>query len=244
VRRRYSAWDEELAFWDGYLRTHASEAADPVQLRRVFPARLLEPLGEATKRLGRVPAVIELGSGPVSLLGWGVSEGLIDLTAVDPLADEYVRLARKRGLKYPVAPRRGRGEELDSLFPRDAFEIAYSSNAIDHAQDPRRCFEALTRVVAPGGAIYCEGFVREGTNAGWDGLHQHDLVPEDGHLVDYGRDGGRTDLTENLPLTLVHEQVETLAERGLTSHGYDWEEGADRDWRRDPWFTVVYRVTS
>src|SRR6266446_467777 len=49
------------------------------------------------------------------------------------------------------------------------------SNPLDHVASPKQCIENIRRVMKPGGFVYLEGFCREGTNAKWSGLHQHDL---------------------------------------------------------------------
>jgi SAM-dependent methyltransferase len=235
--RGYAA---ELDFWRGYIARNGARVSDPACWEDAFPTALrrwLEAMGAGRRQL----AVLELGSGPVSLLAWGVEQRLFQLTAVDPLADEYAHLMA--GCTYPVEPTMGHGEQLSRLFPRRSFDLAYSSNALDHTRDPRECMRQLAMIVKDGGLLYCEGFLHEGTNAEWEGLHQHDLVPEDGQLVAYDREGRRVVVTEALGLECVEQQVEPLDARGLTSHGYEWNEQETRDWRYDDWFTLVWRVS-
>jgi SAM-dependent methyltransferase len=233
--RDYAA---ELEFWHGYIAEHGARVSDPGCWESAFPAGLRHWLGVIGGTHGQ-PDVLELGSGPVSLLAWGVEERLFHLTAVDPLADEYARLMA--GCSYPVKPVMGFGERLSGLFPPSSFDLAYSSNALDHTRNPRECMRQLAMMVKDGGILYCEGFLREGTNAEWEGLHQHDLVPEDGHLVAYDITGQRAVVTEALGLECLQQRVEPLAARGLTSHGYEWNEQEARDWRYDDWFTLVWR---
>lgn len=239
-RRPRTAYHDELDFWRRHLAEHGRAADDRDRWEEVFPSGLLPYLDLVRDRHARTPRLLELGSGPVSLLAWGVDKGLFDLTAVDPLAGAYERLMRKHDCTYPVKPVEGFGENLSALFAPNTFDIAYSSNALDHTAAPRRCLEELTLVVGEGGLMYFEGFVREATNADWQGLHQHDLVPEDGQLVDYTRDGSRTVLTDALGLECVHQSLQTLADRSLASHGYEWDESSERDWRFDDWYTIVF----
>ncbi len=235
-------FDEELGFWRTYLREHGRETCDRTRWEEDFPSPLLEHIESLRVTRAGKPRLLEVGSGPVSIMAWGVEQGLFELTAVDPLAREYERLMRKVPCSYPVKPMEGFGENLSALLAPKTFDLAYSGNALDHTSSPRRCLEELTQVVDEGGIIYCEGFVREGTNAGWQGLHQHDLVPENGHLVRYGRDGSRSVVTEGLAVELVDERVQTLADRSLRSHGYEWDDNSERDWRLDDWYTLVFAV--
>jgi hypothetical protein len=95
--------------------------------------------------------------------------------------------------------------------------------------------------VRPDGIIFCEGFVREGTNEGWTGLHQHDLVPEDGQLVEYTRGGRRKAVSEGLGLACLQPDVGPFIERSLTSHGHDWTPDGPGDMPHHPWYTLVWR---
>lgn len=242
LERSPTPFDEELGFWRTYLREHGREACDRTRWKEAFPSPLLEHIELLRVGRPRKPRLLEVGSGPVSLMAWGVEQGLFELTAVDPLAGKYERLMRKVPCSYPVKPIEGFGEDLSALFARNTFDLAYSSNALDHTSSPRRCLEELTRMVDEGGIIYCEGFVREGAKGGWQGLHQHDLVPENGHLVRYGRDGSRSVVTEGLAVELIYERVQTLADRSLRSHGYEWDDTSERDWRLDDWYTLVFAV--
>jgi SAM-dependent methyltransferase len=243
-KRPLTPFDEELGFWRTYLRDHGHEVCDRDSWEQAFPSSLLDYIETLRSIRGRAPRALELGSGPVSLLAWGVDQGLFEVAAVDPLAREYERLMRNVHCSYPVKPIQGFGEQLSARFAPDTFDLAYSSNALDHTASPRRCLEEMTQVVAAGGIIYCEGFVREGTNAGWQGLHQHDLVPENGHLVRYARQGSRSVVTDGLAVEFVCQRVQTLAERSLRSHGYGWDEHSERDWRSDAWYTLVFEVRS
>jgi SAM-dependent methyltransferase len=234
--RDYAA---ELGFWQDYIAKHGAQVSDLDCWEKAFPHDLRGWVEKTYQEPGEIE-VLELGSGPVSLLAWGVEARLFRLTAVDPLADEYARLMA--GCPYPVKPLVGFGEQLSSLFQPRSFDVAYSSNALDHTGDPRQCMEQLALMVKDGGLLYCEGFLREGTNAEWEGLHQHDLIPEDGHLVAYDRNGRRVVLTEALGLDCVQQEVKPLIARGLTSHGYEWDEQEERDWRYDDWFTLVWRL--
>jgi SAM-dependent methyltransferase len=239
--RRRQGLRDELGFWDSYLRDCHAEVCDPESWQAAFPAALL-PHIQVVAGEGPPPSVLELGSGPVSLLAWGVDQGLIAVTAVDPLADAYAALLDRHGCSYPVRPRRGDGETLSGLFEDGTFDIAYSSNAIDHTASPRRSMEQLARTVRRGGIILCEGFEREGSHEGWWGLHQHDLVAEEGHLVEYGRDQRRTVLTDGLGLDCLQQEVRPFTERSLTTHGHDWPPEEPGDQLRHNWYTLVWRV--
>jgi SAM-dependent methyltransferase len=232
----------ELAWWEEYLGQHPPGITSPECRRDAFPRFILPYLPEVV-RAGRKARVIELGSGPVSLLAWGVEQRLLQITAVDPLAREYARLRRRHGIEYPVVCRRGFGERLRLLVRLRSFDLAFSSNAIDHAQSPARCVESLVSVLKPGGLLVLEGYWNEGSGENWVGLHQHDLYPEAGHLMRRGRDGAVSSLTARLPVSYVEERTVPFYERGIRSFGYEWDrpDGGREPWYDRPWYSLVFR---
>lgn len=234
----------ELRFWEDYVASYPRCIGDAGLRAAVFPDAMRACLAEIRPQYRRKPSVLELGSGPFSLLASGVERGWFDLTAVDPLAQEYAELLRRYAVSHPVAPISGLGESLLSVVAPAAYDIAYSGNAIDHASHPEACVSNLARVVRPGGRLVLEGFCREGTNAGWEGLHQHDLLPEGGNLVHYDRRGQRSDLTAGLPLDCVLAELRPFSETGVRWFGYEPESatGSICGWFYFDWYTMVFEV--
>lgn len=201
-------YQSEIAFWaetlpEGRRDPWMINVIDPETRIREFPPELLKYV-EALN--GNFLQVLDVGAGPLSPLAWGVDNGLFEVTATDPLAEEYARLMADLKIDYPIAPIKGFGEHIADMFEPGRFDIVYSRNALDHTVSPGECIENITRVLKPGGIFFQEGFFNEGTEAGWTGLHQHDLFPENGHLWRADKHGTRTNLTENLNLACVLEK--------------------------------------
>ena len=235
----------ELRFWDEYLAARPPCVGSADIRARAFPPVLRACLDEIVPAAGAVPRVLELGSGPLSLLAGGVERGWLELTAIDPLAIPYARMMARHGAKHPVQPLAGRGESLFEVVQPRTFDIAYSGNAIDHASDPRACVANLARAVRVGGRLVLEGFCHEATNAGWEGLHQHDLVPERGELVHYDRARARRVLSEGLALRCLAQEVRPFSRTGLRWFGYEPESagGGLCGWFEFDWYTLVFEVT-
>jgi SAM-dependent methyltransferase len=151
---------EEIEFWDGILGAESALLFDPKVRAMAVPAELRRCAVELATEFHRLPRLLEVGSGPVSLLAGAVDDGLCTVVAVDPLARVYRQLLDRHGMRYPIRPRVGHGERL--AFPQGSFDLVYSSNALDHTRSPRRCLEQMCRVLRPGGFLLLEGFVREG----------------------------------------------------------------------------------
>ena len=237
--------ESESDWWEHHLR-RCTTIGDTSQRRAAFPAPLLPIVEEIGQRTGHRPKLLEIGPGPASLLAWGVEQDLFEITAIDPLAGRYQELLADHGLEYPVKPREGFAEELMVYFEPRSFDIVYSSNSLDHVMSPRKCMENIDLVVNRGGIVYLEGFCNEGSCGGWTGLHQHDLVPENGHLIHYDRKHRRTNLTENLDLSCVYESIVPFHERGIEAFGYESKDkaGGPSDWHYRDWYTMIFSARS
>ena len=72
------------------------------------------------------------------------------------------RLARERlaqeMLSERVTVREGDFHELESLYPREAFDIVYFLESLSHSPDPRAVLEGVYSVLKPGGVVYVKDF--------------------------------------------------------------------------------------
>ena len=236
-------YDEELEYWKSVLTRSREKIMDREFRSRGFPAYLRECI-RTLKGTRPDLRLLEVGSGPVSNLASAVDEGLIDVTAIDPLAGQYRRLLGRCDISYPIEPIEGKGEDLVGLFGEHSFDIVYSCNALDHTISPENCMTQMVRVIRDEGFVFLEGDVKEGTNEKWEGLHQHDLVPEGGQLIHYDRQGNRTDLTSAHELECVFEKVRTMRERFLDPCGQGTSfDLIDLPERFNDWliYTMVFR---
>jgi SAM-dependent methyltransferase len=229
----------EISFWSDYLIAPTG-IFDSESRRAAFPRFLLPFLHQLNSAAGGPPRLLELGSGPVSLLAWGVDQEAVEVTAVDPLARTYEEMMKSYDYDYPVCPVEGCGEKLFDRFDRGEFDVAYTSNALDHTASPSACMKNLSGVVRPGGLICCEGFEREGSSSGWQGLHQHDLIASDGQLLCIDRQGREANLSSDLEC--IYEAVHPFTERGIWTHGYEYDPAGDYVWFQRPWYSMIFRV--
>jgi SAM-dependent methyltransferase len=204
---------DESIFWDKWVGRIHKEISDPETWKKAFPRELVPYINEFRQANGRVPEVLELGSGPISMLGWGVSEGMIKVTAVDPLAKEYEGTLARFKYSHPVKPVKGEGEKLSKMFRAESFDMVYSSNAIDHTISPRRCMENISMVLKCGGIAFLEGYINEASIEGWRGMHRFNISAGDGRLLSEDAFGNSTDLAKGLGLECVRLDVMKAKER-------------------------------
>jgi hypothetical protein len=58
------------------------------------------------------------------------------------------------------------------------------------------------------GILYLVGKLKEGTHENWQGLHLHDIFPENGQLIHYNKMGQRTNLTKNFKMKCIYQLKE------------------------------------
>ena len=165
---------EEVQFWDDYVRTGGLEWPDEYR-RRVNPGALLqeqEILGRLPTEAGPAVRILDVGAGPLTVLGTQVPGRVIEITPIDPLADEYARILEKYGVRAPVPTRKCDGESIARQFAAAAFDFAYARNALDHSRDPRGVIRQMLHVVKPGGFVLLRHRPNEAASAAYVGLHQ------------------------------------------------------------------------
>ncbi|UGS38736.1 hypothetical protein DSM104329_05166 [Capillimicrobium parvum] len=177
--------DTEVRFWRAYLR-HNLEPGGPGHYR-VDPDWSLEEdavLAPVVAGLdGDRVRILDVGAGPLTVLGKRCPGKAVEIAAIDPLAEAYDRLLAEAGIDPLVRTRAGHGEQVAELFAPASFDVAYSSNALDHGYDPAAAIAAMVAVVRPGGAVVLRHARNEGETQRYLGLHQWNLDARDGELV-------------------------------------------------------------
>ena len=189
-------WDEamveEIGWWRKVLMGGARENYDPVEAAkpRPFPARLAELLpGDPPWR------VLDVGSGPVSVLGL---DARVALTQADPLAAEYLELLQEIDLDPPGVLVAANGERLTETFGRKAFDMVYSHNALDHTENPLVMLRQMLEVVRPGCWVVAETYRNEGHGNRYHGLHRWNFDLVDGRAVLWNAAGERWDVRNEI----------------------------------------------
>lgn len=211
---------DEIAFWhrelslQGEFETDILNRSLPERQHRVFPIQLLPYLEKLWKESGQKPRVLDVGSGPLSMLSWGVTHNLIDLLAVDPLAEVYLDFLNMYHYHRYHPLLRLAGEQLRTHFGANCFDLVWIRNALDHCQDPPVVFRQMVEILRPGGYLYFSGFGREATFENWRGLHNFDLYfYAEGRLMcaSKAQEGfneiDQNELTQGLPLQLIESSI-------------------------------------
>jgi SAM-dependent methyltransferase len=188
----------EVDFWTRWFATKGLHWPDDYERRLDPDSPLDEPLiVERLADLGHEVAILDVGAGPLTILGKRYPGKTLRITPVDPLAREYDTLLDRFGVDPPVCTGFCAGERLLEKFRAGQFDIAYARNSIDHSYDPATIVRNMVEVVKPGGYVLLRHVRREGEHMKYSGFHQWNLDIEDGHLVLWNR-AGKRDLTDEL----------------------------------------------
>lgn len=126
---------------------------------------------------------LEIGSGPNSNLSYWIDKKLINVTAIDPLADIYKKMMKKLNYTYPIVPIKLKGEELLNNFRKESFHIVFAQNSLDHAEDPFKCFKNGYHLLKKGGFFFVCSNIKEGSRKSWTGMHKYDIYVENNELL-------------------------------------------------------------
>lgn len=131
-------------------------------------------------------AILDVGSGPYSVLGKFVHGKELNITLLDPLAEEYVKLFKLLNINPPSLPIAGCGENIDTTV-EGKFDFVFSRNALDHCSDPLLVIQNMVDALTPNGIVFIETRINEGINQNYQGLHQWNFMLADGDLIVFNR---------------------------------------------------------
>lgn len=190
----------EMKFWDSWFASKGGKRPEDYHAR-FDPEKPLQPnlarLLERTHPSGPV-RILDVGAGPLTILGKKLGGREVTIVAVDPLADFYDSLLARHGIQPLVRTRKCAGEDLRAVFDENQFDLAYAHNCLDHSFDALRCIREMVAVVKPGHAAAMTHFESEAVRENYKGLHQWNFFRgENGHFcISSARE--TVDVTEEL----------------------------------------------
>jgi len=188
------AWKGAL---DGEVRHWEAEFENPPEhLRARYDPDL--PLQDEVAGLIRAPSgstvrILDCGAGPLTFLGKKHPGYVLEIRAVDALADEYNESLDRAGVKPVVRTEHCDTENLSDLFEADEFDITCARNTLDHSRDPVRCIREMLRVTKPGGFVLLQHAQNVAVKEQYLGMHQWNFEVK-GNAVRIWRPGSSTDL--------------------------------------------------
>jgi SAM-dependent methyltransferase len=171
----------EVLFWERWIKTGGLNWPGDFQWR-TNPNSQLQP--ELAALLQSPTAkIIDVGAGPLTSVGKEWKGHKLEVTAVDPLAEEFSSLLLKYNVVAPVQTVKAEAEALSDFFLEDSFDLAMARNCLDHSYDPFLAIRQMLLVTKAGGTVYLKHLVDEGAREGYGGLHQWDFAEQAGDFV-------------------------------------------------------------
>jgi len=127
--------------------------------------------------------ILDVGAGPITLLGRTHPTKRIEIVATDALADEYDRIMQKYGVTPPVRTIYAQAERLGKVFPANSFDLVTAQNSIDHTFHPLRAIRQMLRVAKAGCYVLLNHTENEADKEHNIGLHQWNFTVCDGDFV-------------------------------------------------------------
>ena len=181
---RASGIQQEVQFWDEWFRTKG--LSWPEGYTRRFDPQL--ELSEYHRSfIDQLPQedikILDVGAGPLTLLGKTHPSKRITIVATDVLADQYAQLIQKYAVR-PLTPTIFADvERLTEQFAINSFDFVNAQNCIDHTQHPLEAIKQMIAVVKPACYVALRHVENEAENANYVGLHKWNFTVRDGHLM-------------------------------------------------------------
>jgi len=184
---RSSGLRDELLFWDEWLSTKSSawpgdysNRLDPESLLSDEHRTFIDPLAQEQIR------ILDVGAGPLTILGKKHPSKQLLIYAVDVLSDNYDELLVKYHVKPPVRTTFAEAENLTTKFAKESFDLVTARNSLDHAVDPTEAIRQMLLVTKKGCFALLDHSENEGQAQKYQGLHKWNFTIVDEELVLWG----------------------------------------------------------
>ncbi|TDK42211.1 class I SAM-dependent methyltransferase [Antarcticimicrobium luteum] len=185
------AWKDraknEAQFWRHWVRSSGGKWPEDFENRTNPNAPLINEITTFLDDLGtdrNAPVeILDIGSGPLSILGYVSPEREARLTLIDPLADVYNQILDNAGVEGVPRPRTGFFETAPGALGENKFDIVWCRNSLDHSIDPLLGLHNLIAMCKVGGGIILRFHPNEAEGGGYEGLHQWNLDKRDDRMV-------------------------------------------------------------
>ena len=191
----------EVGFWRRWLAADGLLWPDDYRMRFDPDAPVQEHLARVIDRLAQSRVeILDVGAGPVTVVGKTHPSKQISITATDVLAREYNALLDKFAVTAPVRTTYAESERLRECLGGRQFDIVHAQNSLDHCADAIAALEEMLAVARPGGFVVLLHEENEGRNELYHALHKWDFACDGGRFViaGPGANGPRRDITKML----------------------------------------------
>jgi len=160
----------EIEFWDAFFKHKGLIWPEDFNYR-------LSPCSELQERpaallKGSEDKILDVGAGPLTYLGKRSNGRLLNIAAIDPLADEYDKILAKHNIRPYIRTERLATEEPSRRYKAESFDLVFARNCLDHSYNPIVAIYQMLKVLKRGGYLLFEHKPNEAENQRYRGLHQ------------------------------------------------------------------------
>jgi hypothetical protein len=156
-RRRLDFWSTELRL-QGHYAEHVRRRLSATGRQEEYPTWIGNYVETVQREMAvQRPRVLEVMSGPLSILAWGHERGVIDLVATDPLAEQLVELMLTLKVNSGLYPRPADPRRLLEQFEPHSFHLVYCRGELGKIADVQRFLSGADGLLIPGGYLIVEG---------------------------------------------------------------------------------------
>lgn len=182
---RETQLDDELRFWDKWLRQKGLEWPDDFRDRLNPETPLAQDHRELIDHLPQDEIrILDVGAGPLTVIGKRHPSKRLAITAVDVLAEKYAALLARQHIQPVIRTSFAEAESLTNWFAEDSFDLVNARNCLDHSVDPFKAIGQILLVTRPGCFACLDHVENEGEKQRYRGLHQWNFtVIEDEFVI-------------------------------------------------------------
>lgn len=162
----------EIKFWDDFIRTKGlewkDEFSDRLNKSTKLQAELIPLLPQGINKL----KILDVGSGPLSYLGKIYKNIKLEITAIDPLANEYAKILQKYSVVPIIKTQNVAAENISQHFKENLFDLVFARNCIDHSISPEKAILEMIKVTKQNCYVYMMHKPNEAETENYSGLHQ------------------------------------------------------------------------
>jgi SAM-dependent methyltransferase len=176
--------EDELYFWDRWFKKRGLEWPEDYRNRLNPNWPLAQVYREFIDHLPQDEIrILDVGAGPLTVLGKRHPSKRILITAVDVLAERYDELLDRYSIQPVVRTEYAEAEKLTERFPRNSFDFVNARNCLDHTADPVEAIRQILLVTKKDCFALLDHAENEGENQGYSGLHQWNFTARDGNFI-------------------------------------------------------------
>jgi len=199
-RSRAERVADELRFWDKWFKKKGLQWPDDYRSRLDPDSPLAEEYCECIEHLPQYEIrILDVGAGPLTVLGKKHPSKRLVIVAVDVLAEKYDELLDRYHVCPAVRTTFAEAEHLTRWFAENSFDLVNARNCLDHAVDPVEAVRQMLLVTKKNCFAVLDHLEKEGEHQRYSGLHQWNFAIAEGEFLVKG-----AGVVTNVSRQLVH----------------------------------------